>query len=172
MHVILEQAAACSACSSISRKIFRSWHLECQLLLYCPFSRSYFLSFFPSHVRGCSSAAAQRIMTKLGQDDHWPESNSSYNFDPRVTFGLDIGLKKWFCYKMYLLLQITCDGNVVRLCDSTLVGAPGILWDKGSKVIKGSFTVKVWKTWKHIALHSGSRSYYSCCHCQTFMLCT
>ena len=101
--------------------------------------------FFLSHVRCCSSAAAQRIMTKLGQDDHLPKSNSPYDFDPRTTFDLDIGLKKViFCYKMYLLLQITCVSDMVSSYDSTLVGAPGILWDKESKVIKGSFTVKIW----------------------------
>ena len=44
---------------------------------------------------------------------------------------------------MYLLLQIRCDGGIVRLCDMTLVGAYRMFMDKGSKVIKGSFTVKV-----------------------------
>ena len=44
---------------------------------------------------------------------------------------------------MYLLLQIRCDGGIVRSCDLTLVGAYRMIFDKRSKVIKGSFTVKV-----------------------------
>ena len=44
---------------------------------------------------------------------------------------------------MYLLLQIRCDGGIVRSCDLTFVGAYRMFFDKRSKVIKGSFTVKV-----------------------------
>ena len=39
---------------------------------------------------------------------------------------------------MYLLLQIRCDGGIVRSCDLTFVGAYRMFMDKGSKVIKGS----------------------------------
>ena len=47
---------------------------------------------------------------------------------------------------MLLLLQITCDDDMSWSCDLTLVGAYGVLTDRGSKVIKGSFPVLSYKT--------------------------
>ena len=44
---------------------------------------------------------------------------------------------------MLLLLQTTGDDDMVRSYEPTLVGAYRVLRDKGSKVIKGSFPVKV-----------------------------
>ena len=47
-----------------------------------------------NHVCCYNSAAAQRIRTKLGQDDHCPCPEVSYDFDLNLTFNLDIGAKK------------------------------------------------------------------------------
>ncbi len=33
------------------------------------------------------------ISIKLNQDDHWPRPDMSHDFDPRLTFDLDIGAK-------------------------------------------------------------------------------
>ena len=57
--------------------------------------------------------------------------------------------KTWFCYKRHLVLQITCDDDMSWSCDLTLVGAYRVPVDKGSKVIKGSVPVKVWKMFKN-----------------------
>ena len=49
-----------------------------------------------NHVCCYNSAAAQRIRTKLGHDDHWPCPEVSYDFDCNLTFDLDIVTKNWF----------------------------------------------------------------------------
>ena len=42
---------------------------------------------------------------------------------------------------MLLLLQTTCDGDMVRAREPTSVGVYRVLRDKGSKVMKGSFPI-------------------------------
>ena len=66
----------------------------------------------------------------------------SHDFDLRMTFDLDIGVKNVIFYKSLLLRQITCDDNMSWSCYLTLVSASGVCSVKGSKVIKGSFPVK------------------------------
>ena len=104
-------------------------------------SRSSFFFFFFCQSR-CSSVMTWQILTKLGGKDHWPCPNMSYDFDLRMTFDLDIGVKMWFFYKSLLLRQITCDDNMSWSCYLTLVSASGVCSVKESKVIKGSFPVK------------------------------
>ena len=67
----------------------------------------------------------------------------SYYLDLRLTFDLDIGANFRFCFKTHLLPQITSDDAMSWSCDLAKVGAFGYLIDKGSKVIKGTFLVKV-----------------------------
>ena len=56
--------------------------------------------------------------------------------------------KKWFSYKMYLVLQTTCNDDVAWSHDSTWSSVYGVYTDLRSKVIKGSFPVWVPKSSK------------------------
>ena len=49
-------------------------------------------------------------------------------------------------FKMYLLLQTTCDDDMSWSYDLTSVGVFGVFTDLGSKVIKGSFQVQIHKS--------------------------
>ena len=56
----------------------------------CSVFVKFFLSFCQSR---CNSVMTWLILTKLGRKDHWPCPNMSYDFDLRMTFDLDIGVK-------------------------------------------------------------------------------
>ena len=105
----------------------------------CSVFVKFFLSFCQSRY---NSVMTWPILTKPGGKDHWPCPNMSYDFDLRMTFDLDIGVKNVIFYKSLLLRQITCDDNMSWSCYLTLVSASGVCSVKGSKVIKGSFPVK------------------------------
>ena len=40
------------------------------------------------------------ILTKLGQNHHWPSPHMSYHFDLHMTFDLETGVKNWFWTKI------------------------------------------------------------------------
>ena len=57
-------------------------------------SCSVFVKFFFFFCQSrCNSVMTWQILTKLGGKDHWPCPNMSYDFDLRMTFDLDIGVK-------------------------------------------------------------------------------
>ena len=62
-------------------------------------------------------------------------------FDLNMTFDLDTGVKHLFCYKMQFLQQVRRDDDMSWSGDLTLVSVYGVLTDKGSRVVKGSFPV-------------------------------
>ena len=85
------------------------------------------------------------ILTKLGGKDHWPCPNMSYDFDLRMTFDLDIGVKNVIFIKAYssdkLHVMITCLGHVTWLWSVHL----GCARLRGQRSLRGHFRSKVQK---------------------------
>ena len=71
-------------------------------------------------------------------------------FDPVKGHSRSQGSNFIFFFKMYLLLQTTCDINMSWSYDSTSVLVYGVYTDLRSKVIKGSFPVRIQKSSKCI----------------------
>ena len=63
------------------------------LRLPCSCFQLLFLLSSGNHIHAYSSATTWQISTKLGHNDHWPCPQVSYDFDLRLTFDLDIGVK-------------------------------------------------------------------------------
>ena len=104
-----------------------------------------------NHIIQCSSKGQEPILIKLGHNDQWPSPQMSNDPWPRQRSFKVTGVKyPFFFFKMYLLLQTTCDIAKSWSYDSTSVSVYGVFSDFRSKVIKGSFPVRIQKSSKCI----------------------